>query len=106
MANRSVKRLEKSNTFVIGIPYIDNRGMRMKITADNYDNVKAAMKKFLMDEIEKHSKEVGGKHKLSLKIGKSYTHVEMVTKRGAFSALERLYKEIKEKELTESKELK
>jgi hypothetical protein len=54
------------------------------------------MKKFLDEQINKRINAAGGKRPLSSKLGKSHTHVEMIMKRSAFSALERLYKDIKE----------
>ena len=55
------------------------------------------MKVFLLNRIEKYYVAAGGKHKLSVMLGFTYTHVEMVMKRRAFSALERLYKICREK---------
>lgn len=92
----NIKRLEKNNTsdkiFVRGVKMI-------KITEENYFEIKAAMKKFLDAAINKRINEAGGKRPLSAKLGRSFNHVEMIMRRSAFSALERLYKEIKEKEL-------
>ena len=89
------KRLEKNNTsdniFVRGI-------IIMKITEENYFEVKAAMKKFLDEQINKRINAAGGKRGLSAKLGKSHAHVEMIMKRSAFSALERLWREIKKNE--------
>lgn len=90
----SDKTLAKSNILVID-RNINNRSVLfMKITEKNYDEVKADMKRFLLAEIERYSQEAGGKHRLSVKLGKSYTYAEMILKRDAFSALERLWKEI------------
>ena len=89
-----MKTLAKSNILVIDRNINSRSVLFMKITEKNYDEVKADMKRFLLDEIERYSREAGGKHKLSLKIGKSYTYVEMILKRDAFSALERLWKDL------------
>lgn len=75
------------------------RGIHMiKITEDNYFEIKAAMKKFLDEQIHKRINDAGGKRPLSAKLGKTHTYVEMALKRSAFSNLERLYKEILELE--------
>lgn len=63
------------------------------MTVSNYAEVKQAMKRFLILEIERYAILAGGQNKLSLSLGYSETKVQMVLKRGSFSGLERLWKE-------------
>lgn len=104
METESIKRLVNLNNKDNNSLYIKHRDfiMKVEITDENYDEIKAAMKKFLIKSIEKRIG-TGTKYKLSLELGRAESHVDMIMKRGAFSALERLYKEIKEKEGREMK---
>jgi len=69
----------------------------MKITSDNYNAVKFDMAQFLNTEISRYSSLVGSREALSVKLGHAENHVRKTVGRQSFSALERLWKECKEK---------
>lgn len=65
----------------------------MKITPENYDEIKTDLKRFLILEIERHGIIAGSLRKLSADLGHSEDFVFARLKRGSFSSLERLWKE-------------
>ena len=69
----------------------------IRVTAKNYEEIKTAMKRFLILEITRQVGVFGTREKLSLAIGHAENYVQLVLKRQSFSALERLVKECKEK---------
>lgn len=69
----------------------------MKITAENYCDIKFQMSQFLNSEIGRYVEKSGSRIKLSLFLGESEKFVEMIIKRQSFSALERLWKRCREK---------
>ena len=69
----------------------------VRVTANNYESIKTAMKRFLILEIRRYETKAGGQNRLSVLLGYSDKKVAMVTKRQSFSALERLWKECREK---------
>lgn len=64
------------------------------ITRENYDQNKAELKQFLIRQINEAIKDYGNTRRLEIALGHKNSHVEKIMKRGSFSALERLYKEI------------
>jgi hypothetical protein len=64
----------------------------MKITNENYDEIKSSMAEFLNTEISRYVKLAGSRENLDAILGRSDRHSTMILKRQSFSALERLYK--------------
>jgi hypothetical protein len=71
----------------------------MKITNDNYDEIKSSMAEFLNAEISKHVKLAGSRENLDLRLNRSDRHTTMILRRQSFSALERLWRECKRNKL-------
>lgn len=69
----------------------------VKITDENYAEIKAALKRFLILQIERYSIKAGSIEALGLRLGQSEKYAQMTLKRGSFSVLERLWKECVEK---------
>lgn len=72
----------------------------MKITKDNFDDIKKTEREFLISEIEKYIVAAGSKKELSLALGKEMSYVHKKYKRairGNTAGLEKLYKECIEK---------
>lgn len=72
----------------------------MKITKDNFDDIKKTEREFLIAEIEKYIAKAGDKKSLSLSLGREMSYVFKKYKRalkGNTAGLEKLYKECKEK---------
>ena len=69
----------------------------MKITAANYSDVKMDMLMFLNAEIVRYSETAGSREKLSIKLGHADNHVRKIMNRQSYTALERLWKECREK---------
>jgi len=69
----------------------------MKITKENYDEIKSSMAEFLNAEIARYVKFAGSREGLDAKLGRSNRHSTMILKRQSFSALERLWRECKNK---------
>jgi len=66
----------------------------MKITKDNYFEIKKDMKGFLNNEIDVAILEHNGKQQLARDLGFCDKQIFMILKRQSFSALERLVKKI------------
>lgn len=111
-AKKMIKALDESEEEAIKELYLSIRaywGMRdqeysmtgesttVNVNGDNYFHIKAALKRFLILQIEKYAIQAGSIEKLGLKIGQSEKYAQMILKRGSFSSLERLYKECIEK---------
>lgn len=68
----------------------------MQITPENYDEIKADLKAFLVREIHRYTQIAGSQNKLALALGFADNRTNIVLKRGSFSALERFYKKCRE----------
>lgn len=72
----------------------------MKITKQNYEEIKKSMREFLIAEIEKYIKKAGDKKRLSLMLNHEDSYVWKKYKRallGSISGLDKLYRECLEK---------
>lgn len=70
----------------------------MKITPENYDEVKAALSDFLEKQIEGYLSNYSGDTKrMSLRLGNSISRVEMVRRRKTFTSMERLWRDCRKK---------
>lgn len=69
----------------------------MKITADNYDELKAAMDTFLRAEIDRYVEHAGGKRALAAALGKSCTYIIMALRRDSIVGLEEVWRECRAK---------
>jgi hypothetical protein len=67
----------------------------MKITNDNYDEMKSAMAEFLNAELSRYVKLAGSRENLDTMLNRSDRHTTMILRRQSFSALERLWRECK-----------
>lgn len=69
----------------------------MKITKDNFDNVKNSLREFLESEIERYIEIAGSKNKLGEALGYSTKYVNMIQARNSFEGLEYLWRECRTK---------
>lgn len=72
----------------------------LRVSHENFDEIKMCLREFLIEEIESYIKNAGGKQALSLKLGKEEAYVHLKYKRalrGSFSGLEKLYRECRGK---------
>ena len=63
------------------------------IKTENYDEIKTALKHFLVIEVEHYSMRVGSQEQLSATLNRSERYVRNKLARGSFGSLERLWKE-------------
>lgn len=71
------------------------------ITKENYDQKKAALVQFLVEQIKQYAEEAGSNRQLSLQLGHAEDYVFNRLKRQSFKGLEELYKECIKKEVKE-----
>ena len=70
----------------------------MKITPENYDEVKAALTDFLEKQIDGYlSNHFGDTKRMSIRLGNSISRVEMVRRRKTFTSMERLWRDCRKK---------
>lgn len=73
---------------------------KIKVSRENFDELKSYMKEFLISEMEEYIKNAGSKQSLSLVLGREETYVNIKykrAKRGSFAGLEKLWRECREK---------
>ena len=76
---------------------MDLKKKEFRVTAKNYDELKTAMKRYLILEINRRILSLGTREKLSVALGHAENYVQLILKRQSFSALERLVKECRDK---------
>lgn len=69
----------------------------MKITKDNFDDVKNSLRVFLESEIERYVGIAGSKNKLGEALGHSTKYVNMIQTRNSFEAMEVLWRECQQR---------
>lgn len=69
----------------------------MKITKDNFDDIKNSLREFLDSEIERYVELVGSKNKLGEALGHSTKYVNMIQSRNSFEAMEELWRECQQR---------